>query len=291
MTWRIIPLLLLALVMGQDDCETEPPPQTKLFCEGSAGSVFADDVRLTYEAVNHYGITNLGVARNAIKHGVPSVDRRGTVKVNFCGMSCSGTIMSPHTVSTAAHCGWNCDEHRISLKQGGHVIATSHENLVHPDYPKYESNGDLVAREADVLLLYTEETLPPPYIQIYQYELEAATCTDILAQGFGQAEQPREVECPTGQSVCLREARYVVNQVDVGYRTDEGRLLRSIDFNQEPGRGCFGDSGGPLYCITPLGPKLCGIMSTTNSLDCEAGSQHVHAGNTEIKQWMMAGIR
>jgi len=285
---RFLPLLLVALMlMGQDDCEPEPPGPTKIFCQGSAGSVLLDDVNKLIDS-----------ALAAIKHGTPSVDRRGTVKINFDGYSCSGTIIGAHTVATAAHCGWTSDEHRISLEQGGPVIATSTEKLYHPDYPKYEANGDLVAREADVMLLYTDDVLPPTetgatgqptYVQIYQHELESKHCDDLIAQGFGQAEDPIEYPCPDGKAVCLREARYTVNAVDTGYMVPTGRLLRTGEFN--PGKICFGDSGGPLYALTPNGPKLAGITSTTASADCEVHSHHVHAGNTEIKQWIMSNTR
>ena len=101
--------------------------------------------------------------------GEPSVDRRSTVYVQTVKGMCTGTIVGPHTVLTAAHCDGVTD---ISVDQVGWFEAV--DELQHPEYnfPRH-----------DLLLAYFDEPLPGPYAELGTLPL---SCSVLIAQGYGQ---------------------------------------------------------------------------------------------------------
>jgi hypothetical protein len=104
----------------------------------------------------------------AIVNGEPSTDRRGTVYVQGNGSACTGTVIGPHTVLTAAHCEGMTD---ILVEDVAWFDVV--ENYEHPDY---------FFPNADLRILHTEETLPEPYITI---GLRDEPCYSLTVQGYG----------------------------------------------------------------------------------------------------------
>ena len=104
----------------------------------------------------------------AIVHGEPSTNRRGTVYVALEDGFCSGTVIGPHTVLTAAHCENPTD---VSIEGVGWFEAV--EDIEHPDY---------FFPNADLRLVYFEEVLPEPYVSI---GLRDEPCYSLTVQGYG----------------------------------------------------------------------------------------------------------
>ena len=248
---RLIPLSL-ALLMGADNCETPPPP-SNAYCGGATEGTFL-------QGLAEYAPQQLEEL-NTIIGGELSTDRRSTVHVFFGSSYCTGVVIGPRTVLTAAHCGYaDTTVHRIRVNPGDALIEeTGH--LVHPEYWEYVNGTNYAGRSSDLMLIYFGQDLPGPYVQGAYDSRNVQLCDGLIAQGYGQDEFPE-----TGAQ--LRESSYMV------WREDE----KSIRTKQRTWGGiCFGDSGGPLYAVVRGQPGLqvAGITSTTSSQDCLQGSTHV----------------
>jgi hypothetical protein len=266
----LTPLLAL-LLMGQN-CEPEPPPDNPGFCYGTD----SPDTVLDY----------LGRTYAAIIDGQVAEDRYGTVRVRFGSSYCSGVIIGAHTVLTAAHCGYAAGYHNIHLDgYGSPVVAKSTQRLPHPEYMKYVQSGNQYAegRKADIMLLYTDEVLPEPYITEMYNPMLTSRCENLLAQGWGRTEDNPDA-CKDGGTFCLRETDYTVTE-------DQGKKLYTKLSDKNHGKICFGDSGGPLYAFMQERklPMVAGVTSTTYSTDCLTGSTHTSA--VYYTRWVYDNVR
>lgn len=189
---------------------------------------------LTLLAVLAFGCTNkpdyspicrtarTGSVSAYIVGGVPSQDRRATVKVFNAGGTCSGTIVGPHTVLLAAHC---VDPQVIAVEDFGAFQVE--DTLIHEGY-----NGNV---RTDLQLAYTENELPAPFAEIAKPGLQ---CEQLVAQGYGR-----------GSDGELHE-----RNVETVVRYDEVIITTTAT--------CSGDSGGPLYALRSDGSYvLVGVTS------------------------------
>lgn len=257
------------LLMGQScDAPPTPPGGGTEYCKGNSYSI--------WDRISD----SLGTAYDSIIGGEVSVDRRSTVQIFFGQSYCTGVVISPHTVLTAAHCGYGASTtHTIKVVQPGEQTLTfaSTEKLVHPDYWDWVNGGNLEARKADLMLLYTESDLPGPYIgQMFYSSKFTNICNGLVAQGFGQDEFPQ-----TGAQ--LREGKYLITGEITKYlhsvRTSEAKI-------------CFGDSGGPLYAdVGGQETYLAGITTTTMSADCLVGGTHVNVAWPDFRNWILDNTR
>lgn len=157
-----------------------------------------------------------------VVNGVPSQDRRATVKVFLAGGFCSGTIVGPHTVLLAAHCK---EPKVIAVEDFGAFEVV--ETITHPAY-----NSNV---RTDLRLAYTENELPAPFAQIAEPGLQ---CEQLVAQGYGFGSDGELHE---------RNVETVVRYDEIIIGTE------SI---------CNGDSGGPLYALRADGSYvLVGVTS------------------------------
>ena len=176
--------------------------------------------KVSYEPICRQG--PVAGAPAYIVDGVPSTDRRATVKVILGGGYCSGTIVGPHTVLTAGHCR---NPEVVAVENDAAYLVR--ENIEHPAY-----NGNV---RTDLRLVYTFEELPGPYAELAGPGL---VCEQLVAQGYG-----------FGSDGALHE-----RNVETVVRYDEVIIgTESI---------CNGDSGGPLYALRADGTYvLVGVSS------------------------------
>ena len=273
---RWLPASLLALSLAcASDCEPAPPPGPPPIPEGGTAYCHGLDYTIWDDVVS--GVSGVW---NTIIDGEISLDRRATVQVFFGQAYCSGVALSPHTVLTAGHCGYNEGlEHRIRI-DGQPNFIISNESLVHPDYMKWVNSGntDFEARKSDLMLLYTDEEIPGPYIALTRLysNVQASQCYGMIAQGYGKAEVPK----PTEE---LRESKYKIT-------TETDKLIHSL--RTDVGKICFGDSGGPLYAdVGPGTLELAGITTTTMSADCLTGGTHVKLAAASHREWLGENVR
>lgn len=176
-----------------------------------------------------------------IVHGTPSEDLRSTVAVRATGGYCSGTVVGPHTILTAAHC-----ENLNIVCLGGinEACIPIDEDIVHPT-----AN---MPGARDLRILYVAPDLEEWGIPVAPLDdgSEGEACT-LLAQGYGY-----------GSDGALHEREV----------TQDGRI-HGILYGSES--VCNGDSGGPLYRIRPDGSyTLVGVTSfgINEPYNCEGGT-------------------
>ena len=231
------PLLTVAVVlfcMGQSCDPPAPPGEPNAYCQGTPAKGVLDQM-----------LDGLSGAYSSIFGGELSTDRRATALVHIgTGGYCSGTVMSAHTVLTAAHC-LGPD---MSVTIDGQTIQVV-DTLRHPDYRSAPYN--------DLALLFFEQDLPGPYVYKVYDAAKATECGGLLAQGWGKSET---------SAVDLNESDYRVVKENI-------KTLYTKQLS--PGGICFGDSGGPLYAFVGIETMIAGVTSTTYTQDCLVGGDHV----------------
>jgi secreted trypsin-like serine protease len=214
---------------------------------------------------------------------------------NYVG--CTGTLIHPKVVLTAAHCMGGITAVAIGSKNWAQDIPELIEVAEVYEYPNSQSSLDVA-----VLVLERRSSFPPRAIGIEctvdDFLVDGA---EVAVVGFGATRQSGN-----GSTTVLHEGVTYVqdadgdeNYVDVnGDRIYTG-FNPSVSPGGEVGAGgngvdaCFGDSGGPLYLKTDDGHVLVGVTSRAyagvpGDLPCAFGG--IYARPDALIDWI-AGQR
>jgi secreted trypsin-like serine protease len=186
---------------------------------------------------------------------------------------CTGSLIAPATVLTAAHCLKAVKRRHLSALTGSPWISTGRRGERIPVgsvrlHPKFNRRKDL--RDFAVLTLARQSAAPPIALPT-RAEAAAATAPGrtVRSAGWGAVS-------PFGFRVAqrlkaTRERVYRARRCNRAYTKRNffpksmicalGARVRRLDGGRSfHSTACTGDSGGPVIAETPAGPRLVGVV-------------------------------
>jgi hypothetical protein len=193
---------------------------------------------------------DLASSEGAIVDGTPTTTHPTVGKIRFDGRDiCTGTLVGPHTVLTAAHCILG-DASRYAFVLGAHAYPAADAGQ-HPRWDESADNGEGLY-DVGLLLLAASPGIAPSRLATTAPHVGEA----ITLVGFGV----------TGQSQndygTKRIATNVIDQL----------APTKLYFAASSGTGttCYGDSGGPAFATVNGAEVQVGITSGGQA-PCETG--------------------
>lgn len=186
----------------------------------------------------------LALGGDAASEASSSLERHVVLVHGSRGNLCTGSVIGPRLVLTAAHCVSGSSRYIVSYREGGSRVTQGVFAIEkHPGYRPGQ------AISLDIALLRLQSALPPSLSAI---SLDAGTSADPVAKrqavaGFGLTREKDDASVGT-----LRRASVDVIQLDA-------RHMR-LGNQSETLRICRGDSGGPTFSEGLTGVSLTGVV-------------------------------
>ncbi|MBA3455557.1 MAG: serine protease [Deltaproteobacteria bacterium] len=203
---------------------------------------------------------------------------------------CTGTLIAPTVVLTAEHCIYDggptsvvVGAASLARKNEGDIIAVT-KRMAYP-------NGDRTY-DIGVLVLAQPSRMTPRPIASGWTRFEIKNAAQVAIVGFGAIDRNA-----TSYVNELQEATTTITDADCSRSLGCNSLAKPLGELGAGGMGidtCPGDSGGPLYLVTPGGTYLAGVTSRgydNNSYDCSEGG--IYARPDKVVDWIeeVAGVK
>jgi secreted trypsin-like serine protease len=193
----------------------------------------------------------------------PSLARHAVMVLDDHGHMCTGAVIAPKSILTAAHCVTDGTDWRIFWRSPDDqpVFTKPYSVRVHPGYVR--NTHDTQSRSIDLAIVTLEEPLPAPFAPIGLSDVTAVAPGDsISVAGFGFSEEKNRKTLGT-----MRRADLSVIE-PFGHSSI---LVWLSDPSANGAGGCQGDSGGPLlyqgsliaitFVTTGIGKRNCGVLT------------------------------
>ena len=193
----------------------------------------------------------------------PVLARNAVMVLDDHGNMCTGAVIAPTAILTAAHCVTEGSTWRVHWRapDGTPILIIPKAVRVHPGY-RPEPSGKAV-KSIDLAVVTLSDPLPSPFEPIALSDAPSVTAGDLISvAGYGYSEEKNRKTLGT-----FRRADLAVIE-PFGHSSI---LVWLSDPNAGGAGGCQGDSGGPLiyqgallaitFVTTGVGQHNCGALT------------------------------